>query len=337
MPQYVHSDGLDVLRGHVSPSSQERVGLGRDREVDRGPGGGAVFDEVGQVLEAVHLRIPGCEHEIHNVVLDLLVDVHLTHHGPRPGDVLRRDHRSDPEVVLLSHPVDDLALLLLVRVRDLEFEHKPVDLGLRKRIRPLLFDRILGGQDEKRILERIGRITDRDLSFLHRLQHRALYLRGRAVDLVRQDQVREDRPLFGHELTGRLMVDHGPDQVRRQQIRRKLDPVKLSPDGPGQRADGQCLRQPRYPFEQDVSVREQPDQQTFDHVTLSHDDLADLGQDVLHKRALFPNSFVDLTDILCHLHLLFLLYPFRWCLRYGAERNTSCTLRDALCALRPLR
>ena len=51
---------------------------------------------------------------------------------------------------------------------------------------------------------------DRDLPLLHRLEQRRLRLRGRPVDLVGEQQVREDRPGPELEVAAALVVDDSP-------------------------------------------------------------------------------------------------------------------------------
>ena len=62
-------------------------------------------------------------------------------------------------------------------------------------------------------------VADRDLALLHHLEERALDLGRRAVDLVGEQQVREDRPERGRELAGLLVVDPRPDEVGRHEVR----------------------------------------------------------------------------------------------------------------------
>ena len=83
---------------------------------------------------------------------------------------------------------------------DPDVEHEPVELGLGQRIRPFLLDRVLRGQHEERLGQRMPPAADRHLVLLHRLEQRRLRLRRRAVDLVGQDHVGEDRPLHKPEL-----------------------------------------------------------------------------------------------------------------------------------------
>ena len=109
--------------------------------------------------------------------------------------------RPDPggvEVVGVEAPVvagEDLDLLLLARVADVELEQEPVELGLGQRVGALLLDRVLGGDDDERLRQRVGVALDRHLALLHRLEQGGLRLRRRAVDLVGEEQVGEHRSL----------------------------------------------------------------------------------------------------------------------------------------------
>ena len=93
-------------------------------------------------------------------------------------------------------------------IADVDREHEPVELGFGQRIGSFLLDRVLGGHDEERRLEveRVG--PGRDLVLLHGLQECGLGLGRRAVDLVGQHDVGEDRPL--HEAETRVCRWPGP-------------------------------------------------------------------------------------------------------------------------------
>jgi len=71
---------------------------------------------------------------------------------------------------------------------------------------------------------------DRDLSLLHDLEKRALHLRRRAVDLVGEKEVGEDRTERGLEITGALVIDARTDEVGGHEIRRELDPLEVAGD-----------------------------------------------------------------------------------------------------------
>ena len=89
------------------------------------------------------------------------------------------------------------AAAALVRVADRDRQREPVELPLGQRIRAVLLDRVLGRDHEERRGQRVRHALDRHLPLLHRLQQRRLRPRRRAVDLVDQHDVGEDRA--GHE------------------------------------------------------------------------------------------------------------------------------------------
>ena len=86
------------------------------------------------------------------------------------------------------------------RIVDLDVEHEAVELGLGQRIGAFLLDRVLRGDREERLGQRIGRLADRHFALLHRLQQRGLGLGRRAVDFVGQQDVGEDRPFDEAEI-----------------------------------------------------------------------------------------------------------------------------------------
>ena len=89
---------------------------------------------------------------------------------------------------------EQVELVCLVRIRRLDFDHKTVELRFGKRIGAFVLDRVLRRAEQKRLRQRIGNPVDRDAPFFHRLEQRRLRLRGRAVDLVGEHDVGDDRP-----------------------------------------------------------------------------------------------------------------------------------------------
>ena len=81
------------------------------------------------------------------------------------------------------------------RVVDPDVEHEPVELRLGERVGAFLFDRVLGGEHEERLVQRVGRVAGRDPLLLHGLEQGGLGLRRRPVDFVGQEQVAEDGPV----------------------------------------------------------------------------------------------------------------------------------------------
>ena len=123
--------------------------------------------------------------------------------------LLAVDDRVELDLVLaaIQSPREQLELRLAVRVPDTDPQQEAVQLRLGQRIGPLVLDRVLGGEHEERALERAGAVLAGDLALLHRLQQRRLGLRRRTVDLVAEQDVREDRPGLEAQLSAALVVD----------------------------------------------------------------------------------------------------------------------------------
>ena len=118
------------------------------------------------------------------------------------------------------------------------------------------------------------------LLLLHRLEERGLRLRGRPVDLVGQEDVREDGAPLELEVPAPLGVlddDVRADDVRRHQVRRELDAREREVEATGQGADQEGLPQARDPFEQDVPAREERDEHLVHDLVVTDDDLVDLA------------------------------------------------------------
>jgi hypothetical protein len=125
--------------------------------------------------------------------------------------------------------------------------------------------------------------ADGHLMLLHRFEQRRLGLGRRAVDLVGENHVAEDRAFQELERpqAGGLVFlnDFGAGDVGRHQVGSELNAAELEREGLGQGADHQRLGQPWHADEQAVPFGEHRDQQLFDHLLLADDDLAQLESD----------------------------------------------------------
>ena len=80
-----------------------------------------------------------------------------------------------------------------MRIVDADVQQEAIELRFGQRIGAFLLDRVLRRHDQEQRRQRIRVAADRDLPLGHRLEHRRLHFRRRAVDLVGEDQVVEDR------------------------------------------------------------------------------------------------------------------------------------------------
>ena len=106
---------------------------------------------------------------------------------------------------------------------------------------------------------------------------RAAWVFGRrAVDLVGEDHVGEDRPLdeLHAAAVGGLFEDLRPGDVRRHEVGGELDPLELEMEDLRDGTDQERLRQARRAGDQTVAAGEEADQDLVDRVLLADDDLA---------------------------------------------------------------
>src|SRR5207249_3347271 len=101
-------------------------------------------------------------------------------------------------------------------------------------------------------------------------------LRRRAVDLVREHDVAEDRAAPDPELPGRELVYRCPDDVARHEIGRELDPLERAADELRDRAREQRLRGPWHPLDEDMPAEHEGDVREPDRLVLAHDHLVEI-------------------------------------------------------------
>ncbi len=160
-----------------------------------------------------------------------------------------------------------------IGVIDAHVHQEAIELGFRQRKRAFLLDGVLGRHDQEQLRQAIGLAADGHLALAHRFQKRGLDLRRGAVDLIGQQQRMEDRPRLEFETTILRSPDFGAGQIGREQIGRELHTREVRIQPLGERADGRGLGQPGRPFNQQMAIRQQRDQQPFHQRRLPEDRL----------------------------------------------------------------
>src|SRR4029077_20257951 len=112
-----------------------------------------------------------------------------------------------------------------------------------------------------------------------------LGLRRRPVDLVREDDVREDGYRREDEMAATglriFLNDLSARDVARHEVRRKLNSREFQIEDLRHGVNEQRLREPRHADDQAVAAGEQRQQHEIDHVLLTDDQLTQLGDDSL--------------------------------------------------------
>ena len=124
----------------------------------------------------------------------------------------------------------------------------------------------------------------RDLGFLHRFEQRRLRARRRAVDLVDQHQLREDRAgaeLEAGRAAGRRHVDLAAGDIGGHQVGRALHARPLQPERGGQGLGQVRLAQPGQALDQHVAAGEDGRDQVADDVVLADDHAVEQRPQVL--------------------------------------------------------
>src|SRR5581483_10727348 len=98
----------------------------------------------------------------------------------------------------------------------------------------------------------------------------------RAIDLVREQHVREDRTGDELELLLVLIEDRDADDVRRQQITRALNALELKRERAGDRMGQRRLPHAGHILEQDVALRQQRRDRELHDLRLAAYDLLDV-------------------------------------------------------------
>ena len=156
-------------------------------------------------------------------------------------------------------------------IGDTHVEKEPVHLGFGQGIRALLLDRVLSGENQKKLRELVGRARDGHLTFLHCLKQCCLNLGGRAVDLVGQHEVSENRTWLEIERGVLLTIDLRAGDIARKQVGRELHPAEITFDQITERLDRPCLGDAGKAFHQDVTIGEESNEQALHHLLLSDD------------------------------------------------------------------
>ena len=139
-----------------------------------------------------------------------------------------------------------------------------------------MLSRVLRREHHEGERERVGRVVERDLCLVHGLEQARLGLGSRAVDLVGQHDVGEERTRLEDELALGGLPDAHADDVGRQHVRGELDALEADADGAGERGGQRRLPHAGDVLDQEVPAREEAHHGQSHHFRLPHESAADV-------------------------------------------------------------
>lgn len=276
MAQRGQREGLDVVGGDVVAAGQPGPGAGGGQQGGRTARGDA---------EGEGRRFTGGAADVDDVPGDLRGDGHLgdaVAGGFEFGGAGDRAQARGVEVARVEAggvPGQDADLVLAGGQGHGELEEEAVQLGFRQGVRALVLDRVHGGGDEERLRQDARRAVDGDLALLHGFEEGGLGLGRGPVDLVREEQVGEDRAVLEGELGGAGVVDERAGDIAGHQVRGELDALGVEGERGGEGPYEEGLGDAGHAFEEDVAAAQQGDDETGDGRVLADDGLSDLGAD----------------------------------------------------------
>src|SRR5205807_7457559 len=128
------------------------------------------------------------------------------------------------------------------------------------------------------------RAVDRHLLLLHRFQQCRLGLGRRAIDLIGEQDLCEDRALAELELLGRRAVDVHARDIGGEQVRRELQTLEAATQRAGERLRQHRLAHTGHVFDQDVAAAQQRNHTQFDLRGFADEYMADVFHDPRTER-----------------------------------------------------
>src|SRR5918995_14716 len=264
VPDHGQEQKLDVLGKHIVPPREQGPAAGgpleREAAADRGP-------------DRDDVELAGDSDEVDDPALEQLVHVHRRRGVLEVGylfDLYNRFELAQRMPVELV--ADDLELVVTARVTEGGANEEAVELCLRQREGALELDRVLRREHDEGFAELAGDTVDRDLALGHRLEQRRLSLRHRAVDLVDEHDVGEDRSGAELEVACLLAPDREPGDVGGLEVGRALDARRLGTfDRLGDRPRQHGLGRPGNVLEEDVPFAGQRGKHELDLLALPPD------------------------------------------------------------------
>ena len=141
------------------------------------------------------------------------------------------------------------------------------------------------GRHHEEGLGKLARLAFRGhLMLFHGLEQRRLRLGRGAIDLVRENQLREDRTRVEPERGALALVHRHSDDVGGQHVAGELDAVEVQPEKLREHLRQRSLADAGQILDQQVPAREQAGKREPYLALLAEDDFSSLLDDILYQR-----------------------------------------------------
>ena len=247
-----HEQCLYVLGQHVAAPQQQGMRAGRAQQRQAGAWGQA---------DAHARMLPAAGEQGLHVADQGVAGMHGADRALQFEDFGLAQHRAglrDQPAAVLADQQHAFGLGRGIAHR--QAQQEAVELRVRQRIGTGQVHRVLRGDDEERRRQRPGDAVDGDLLLGHRLQQRALGAGRRAVDLVGQQDVAEDRPRMELETALAGVVNRYAHHVRGQQVGGELHALEAEAQRRRQRMRQRGLAKTRQVLDQHMAAGQQGDE-----------------------------------------------------------------------------
>ena len=267
--------GNDAMREDRDGKLLEIVGQAEIAAVEKSAGLCGALQHQGAAradAESELIGVPRTIDDVERIVLQARIDFDVRDgllHGEdfvHVGDGLQRLQR-----IVVCALAQDFFLSFVRRIAHLDAHQEAIELGFGERIRAVVLDRILCGNDKKRVGQRKRFAVDGDLRIVHRFEQRGLRARGGAVDFVGENDVGKDRALTEFKIARFGIVDADAEHVARQQVGRELDALETALKGLCKGLRECCFTDAGNIFDQQVSTREKGDERKLNGFFFSVD------------------------------------------------------------------
>ena len=135
-----------------------------------------------------------------------------------------------------------------------------------------MLDGVLRGKHHERRLHGVRRAVDRGLTFFHDLEQRRLRFGGRAVDLVDEDDLREDGAGVELKVALARTKDACAEHVGGHEVWCELHARVVQACGLGEKLGGERFGHARHPLDKRVTSGEQARDKLVHHADLTDDE-----------------------------------------------------------------